>query len=140
LKKNGILAVSVHGNKNSVPYFSSIFDVVTKFIPDYVPPGAPSLDRFGTKTSLKKALTKAGFANVRIKQHNFEYRPGTFANYWNDYLKYLAKPLKEKIYKLTTYQNHLMKEQIRKNTLPYTKRSGQIVFPWKILIATAIKP
>jgi len=137
LKEDGILAVSVHGNKDLVPYFSSILDVVTKFIPDYVPPGAPSLDRFGTKVILKKVLTKAGFTNIRIKQHNFEYRPGTFANYWNDYLRYLTKPLKEKIYKLTTHQRYSMKEQIRKNTLPYTKKNGRIVFPWTILIATA---
>lgn len=139
LKKNGTLAVSVHGNKNSVPYFSSILDVVTTFIPDYLPPGAPSLDRFGTKTSLRKELGKVGFRNIRIEHYNFEYRPGTFENYWSDYLKYLAKPLREKIYKLTTQQRDTMKEQIRKNTISYTKRNGQIVFPWKVLVATATK-
>lgn len=140
LKKNGILVISVHGDKNSVPYFSSILDVVTKFIPDYIPPGAPSLDRFGTKTSLKKAITKAGFTNIKIKQYNFVHHSGMFANYWNDYLRYLARPLKEKIYKLTIQQRRKMKEQIRKNTLPYTKKNGQIVFPWKVLIAKATKP
>jgi ubiquinone/menaquinone biosynthesis C-methylase UbiE len=140
LKKNGTLAVSVHGEKNTVPYFSSILDVVIKFIPDYIPPGAPSLDRFGTKASLRKALAKADFTNIEIKQHNFEYRPGTFSNYWNDYLRYLARPLKEKIYKIPIHQRHSMREQIRKNTLTYTKKSGQIVFPWKVLIATAKKP
>jgi ubiquinone/menaquinone biosynthesis C-methylase UbiE len=140
LKKNGVLAISVHGEKNSVPYFSSILDVVIKFVPDYLPPGAPSLDRFGTKTSLRKALAKADFTNIEIKQYNFEHRPGTFSNYWNDYLRYLAKPLKEKIYRIPTHQRYSMREQIRKNTLPYTKKSGQIVFPWKVLIATAKKP
>ena len=140
LKKNGTLAISVHGEKNTVPHFSSILDVMIKFIPDYIPPGTPSLDRFGTKTSLRKALEKADFTNIKINQHNFEYRPGTFSNYWNDYLKYLTKPLKEKIYKIPTHQRYSIREQIRKNTLPYTKKSGQIVFPWKVLIATAKNP
>jgi ubiquinone/menaquinone biosynthesis C-methylase UbiE len=140
LKKNGILAISVHGDKNSVPYFSNILDVVTKFIPDYIPEGAPSLDRFGTKSRLQKTLSTAAFTNIKIKQYNFEYAPGTFANYWDDYLQYLAKPLKEKINKLTFQQRKEMKELIRKNTIPYTKSNGNIVFPWKVLIATARRP
>jgi ubiquinone/menaquinone biosynthesis C-methylase UbiE len=138
LKKNGVLAISVHGDKKSVPYFSSILDVVTKFIPDYLPPGAPSLDRFGTQISLRKVLAKAGFIDIKIKQYNFEHNAGPFDKYWNDYLQYLAKPLREKIYKITTQQRNIMKEQIRKKTIPYTK-NNQIVFPWKVLIATATK-
>ena len=49
LKKSGNIGISVHGSKDNVPFFSSILDSVTKFIPDYVPPGSPNLDRFGTK-------------------------------------------------------------------------------------------
>jgi ubiquinone/menaquinone biosynthesis C-methylase UbiE len=140
LKKNGALTLSVHGAGNTVPFFSSILGVITKFIPDYVPTNAPNLDRFGTKTDLIKTLTSAGFTNIKIKQYNFTYKPGTFANYWKNYLKYLAKPLKEKINKLSIKQRNELKEKIRKNTLPYTKKNGQIIFPWKVLIAKAIKP
>lgn len=140
LKKNGTITLSVHGDKNSVPYFSSILDAVTKFIPDYIPPGTPSLDRFGTKSNLQKILSKAGFINIRVKQYCFRYNPGTFTNYWADYLHYLAKPLKDKIYKLTTQQRKELRKAIRKNTTPYTKKNNQIVFPWKVLIATARKP
>ena len=35
LKKDGILAVSVHGH--NTPFFSCILDAVMRFIPDYVP-------------------------------------------------------------------------------------------------------
>jgi ubiquinone/menaquinone biosynthesis C-methylase UbiE len=139
LKRHGSFAVSVHGNGKSVPYFSCIIDAVTKFIPDYFLPGTPSLDRFGTKSSLQKALSTAGFANIIIKQHTFEYSPGTFANYWNDYLRYIAKPLKEKIFKLTSQQRKTLRENVRKNTTPYLK-NDHLVFPWKVLIATATKP
>lgn len=140
LKKNGTIALTLHGNKDSVPYFSSILDVITKFIPDYIPQGTPNLDRFGTKDQLKKTISKAGFTNIRIQEYTFVYRPGTFSDYWQNYLKYLAKPLKEKIKTLSVTQKQKMKNQIKQNTLPYTKRSGKIIFPWEVLILTAKRP
>lgn len=140
LKKNGTLALTLHGNKDTVPYFSSILDVVEKFIPDYIPQGTPNLDRFGTRDQLKKTISSSGFTNVRIREYVFDYRPGTFPDYWQNYLKYLAKPLKEKIKTLSVIQKKKMKNQIKQNTLPYTKKSGQIVFPWKVLILIAKRP
>ena len=138
LKTNGIVAISVHGEKDPVPYFSSILEVVTKFIPDYIPKNAPSLDRFGTEKSLKSALTKAGFTNANVEQHCFQLKVGTFEKYWNDYLRYLAKPLKEKIYKMPISERNKMKSQIRAKTIPHTK-NGIITFPWKVLVASAKK-
>ena len=41
--------------------FGAIFDAVTQFIPDYIPPGTPDFDRYGTKKSLKDEVKKAGF-------------------------------------------------------------------------------
>jgi ubiquinone/menaquinone biosynthesis C-methylase UbiE len=139
LKRGGTLALAVHGAGNSVPYFSSILDVVVKFVPDYLPSGAPDLDRFGTKIKLKKEMTNAGFVNIKIKEFVFSYSPGTFSRYWNDYLKYLAKPLREKIDQLSRAKLEQMRGQIEQKTLPYTK-NGKIKFPWKVLILTATKP
>jgi len=140
LKKNGIIALTLHGNKGTVPYFSSILDVVTKFIPDYTPQGTPNLDRFGTKDQLKKIISRADFTNIKIQEYTFIYRPGTFSDYWQNYLKYVANPLKEKIKTLSNAQKQKMKNQIKQNTLPYTKKNGQITFPWKVLILTAKNP
>lgn len=137
LKKNGTLALTLHGRLDTVPYFSSILDAATKFIPDYTPPGTPNLDRFGTKDQLKKVIVLAGFTNIKIQEYAFIYRPGTFSDYWKNYLKYLAKPLREKIKTLPVTQRQKMKDQIKQNTLPYTKKDGQIVFPWKVLILIA---
>ncbi|WP_268541489.1 class I SAM-dependent methyltransferase [Candidatus Nitrosotenuis cloacae] len=139
LKKCGTIALSVHGSGSSVPFFSSILDVVPKFIPDYVPAG-PSFDRFGTREELRRAAARAGFSSIKIRQFQFEYSPGTFSNYWSNYMRYLATPLKQKIRKLTGAQLAQMREQIKQNTIPYTRRDGKIVFPWKVLILTAKKP
>jgi len=139
LKKNGTLALAVHGAGDTVPYFSSILDSVQKFIPDYIPSGAPDLDRFGTKPNLKKAIVQAGFTSVVIKEHKFWYSPGSFSKYWSDYNKYLAKPLREKLDKLSPKQKTELRQAVLQKTIPYTK-NGMIKFPWKVLVLSAKNP
>ncbi len=135
LKKTGTIGISVHVNK--VPFFSSILNAVIKFIPDYVPPGTPNLDRFGTKKSLYSEIKNAGFSKISIKDFTFSYSPGNFEDYWNNYLKYIAKPLKEKLDTLSRSQRKELKQTVKQNTIPYTKRNEIIVFPWQVLILTA---
>jgi hypothetical protein len=65
------IGITVHGSKDNVPFFSSILDSAIKYIPDYVPPGTPNLDRFGTKSTLKTEVKKAGFSNVVVKEFIF---------------------------------------------------------------------
>ena len=137
LKKAGKLGISVHGHPDRVPYFDSIFDAVTQFIPNYVPPGTPDFDRFGTKKQLKNEIKKVGFTKIKVNDYNFPYSPGTFEQYWVNYLKYVAKPIKEKLNKLKKSQRKELKEKVRENTKPYTKRNEIIQFPWEVLILTA---
>tara|TARA_B100000470_G_scaffold217988_1_gene202907 strand:- start:472 stop:1173 length:702 start_codon:yes stop_codon:yes gene_type:complete len=73
LKKAGKIGISVHGSKNNVPFFSSILDSATRYIPDYVPPGTPDLDRFGTKSALRTEIKKAGFSKIIVKEFVFHY-------------------------------------------------------------------
>ncbi len=137
LKKYGKIGISVHGHRDNVPFFSNILDAVLEFIPDYVPPGAPNLDRFGTKSSLSKETRKVGFSSISVKDFVFKYSPGKFEDYWKNYLKYVAKPLKEKLDSLERKTKMELKEKIRENTNQYTKRNGIIEFPWEVLILTA---
>lgn len=135
LKKDGKIGISVHGNK--VPFFSSILNAVTKFIPDYVPLGTPNLDRFGTKSSLRDEVRKAGFTEIAVKDYVFRYSPGRFEDYWKNYLRYIAKPLREKLDCLEKERKSELREKVRENTVQYTKRGGLIEFPWEVLILTA---
>ena len=137
LKKSGIIGISVHGNKDNVPFFSSILDSATKYIPDYIPPGTPDLDRFGTKSALKTEIRKAGFSNIVTKEFIFNYNPGKFEDYWQNYIKYIAKPLKEKLNALEYSKRKEFKNSVKEKTLQYTKKNGEIVFPWQVLILTA---
>ena len=137
LKKSGTIGISVHGSKNNVPFFSSILDSAIKYIPDYVPPGTPNLDRFGTKSALKIEVRKAGFSNIVTKEFIFKYSPGKFEDYWKNYIKYIAKPLKEKLNALEYSKRKEFKNSVKEKTLQYTKRNGDIIFPWQVLILTA---
>lgn len=137
LKESGSIGISVHGSKDKVPFFSSILDSVIKYIPDYVPPGSPDLDRFGTKSALKSEVSKVGFSNIIVKEFVFNYSPGKFEDYWRNYLKYIAKPLKEKLNELDYSERKELKYLVKEKTSQYTKKNGEIVFPWQVLILSA---
>ena len=137
LKKSGNIGISVHGSNDKVPYFSSIIDSVTKYIPDYIPPGSPDLDRFGTKSALKKEVRKAGFSKIKVTEFIFHYSPGNFEDYWKTYLKYIAKPLKEKLNELDYSKRKELKRAVKEKTSSYTKKNGEILFPWQVLILSA---
>jgi len=137
LKKSGKIGISVHGSKDNVPFFNSILDSAIKYIPDYVPVGTPNLDRFGTKSALKAEVRKAGFSNIVVKEFIFNYSPGKFEDYWKNYIKYIAKPLKEKLNALEYSKRKEFKESVKEKTKQYTKKNDEILFPWQVLILTA---
>ncbi|WP_371504244.1 methyltransferase domain-containing protein [Nitrosopumilus adriaticus] len=137
LKKSGKIGISVHGKREKVPFFSNILDSVIKFIPDYIPPGSPDLDRFGTKSALRKEISKAGFSKISVKEFVFHYSPGKFENYWSNYMKYIAKPLKAKLNQLEYSKRKELKQMVKEKTSQYTIKNGNIVFPWQVLILTA---
>ena len=64
-----------------------------KFIPEYIPPGTPDLDRFGTKKSFRDEVKKAGFSKIKVNDYIFKYSPGNFDDYWKNYLKYMSQNL-----------------------------------------------
>ena len=135
LKKNGIIALSIHGKYN-VPYFDSILNPIKKFIPDYLPQ-YPEMDRFGTKELFKQTLSRAGFQKIIVRKFTFQYSPGKFSDYWGNYKRYLSKPLKEKFNSLSNFQKRNLKEMVLDNTKSYTKKNGKILFPWEVLVLTA---
>ena len=139
LKKTGKIGITVHGAAKKVPFFSSILDAVTELIPDYFPPGSPDLDRFGTKSSLREEVRKAGFSKITVKNFIFKFNPGTFEDYWRNYLRYVAKPLKEKLDALDRPKRKELKNTVRENVKPYTLKNKTIEFPWQVLILTAKK-
>ncbi len=137
LSESGTMGISVHGHKNKVPFFASILDAVTQFIPDYVAPGTPSFDRYGTKNLLRNEITKSGFSRVTVRDYTFQYSPGSFEEYWRDYFRYVARPIREKLDLLERSQRRELRGMVKENTRPFTNKDGIIRFPWQVLISTA---
>ena len=60
-----------------------------------------------------------------------------FRSYWRNYIKYIAKPLKEKLDELEYSKRKELRQLVKEKTFQYTKKNGKIVFPWQVLILTA---
>ena len=136
LKRDGRLGITVHGSLDKVPFYGSILKAITEFIPDYDSSDSPALDRYSTKRALHNEISAAGFSDISIKDYTFMYNPGTFEQYWRDYLRYVAKPIKSKLDLLTRTERRRLKEKISNNVQPYVT-DGIITFPWQVLILTA---
>lgn len=135
LNSNGKIVVAVHGLQNDVPYFSVIMKSILKHIPDIRPDGTPTVHRFGNPQDLESELSKAGFSDISITKYEFSYGPGTFEEYWNDYMHSTANSIKSK---LEQHGNEIMnkiKHSAQENSVEY-ERNGNLLFPWTVLIAT----
>lgn len=135
LKDGGRLAVTVHGNE--APYYTSILDVVSEYVPDYLPPGSPRLDRFGTRRALADQLRSAGLSGVRVREFQFTHSPGTFDQYWARYRRFAPTRTREKLAKLGRSDMLEVRRLVKENAERYAKRGGRLVFPWQVLVGTA---
>jgi ubiquinone/menaquinone biosynthesis C-methylase UbiE len=134
LKPQGKLVLAVHGLPDEVPYFSVIMNSILKYIPEIRPKGTPTVHRFGNPEELRSKLTNAKFTDVYIKRHNFVYTPGTFDEYWDDYMNSTANCIRAKIESYGLDTMYKIKKESRESSLAY-KLNGRIVFPWAVLIA-----
>jgi ubiquinone/menaquinone biosynthesis C-methylase UbiE len=137
LKDKGMLAVAVHGLAEDVPYFSTIMKPILEHIPDIRPAGTPTVHRFGNPEDLKSELAKGGFSDITVVKYDFVYKPGTFEEYWEDYMKSTANSIRAKIENHGDTVMRKIKNDARKNASKYEK-AGNIVFPWTVLVATGL--
>ncbi len=136
MKKDGKLAIAVHGTKEGVPYFSSIMKPILYYIPDIRAKGTPTVHRFGNPNDLEKELKLARFSDIKIKKFTFTYEAGKFDEYWKDYIHTTANSIWPKIQRCGSKVVNAIKKDAEKNTAQFIKNE-KIEFPWDILIATA---
>jgi ubiquinone/menaquinone biosynthesis C-methylase UbiE len=135
MDQKGKLIVAVHGLSNDVPYFSTIMNPILEHIPNIRPIGTPTVHRFGNPVDLESELIKSGFSDISVVLHDFAYKPGTFEEYWEDYMHSTANSIRVKI---ESHGKEIM-EKIKKDAKKIAARyeeSGKITFPWTILIAS----
>ena len=139
LKRGGRIGIVTHGSRLGVPFYGAILDAAAKFIPDYTPEGTPQLDRYSTKKALRSEVKAAGFSKISLKEYTFEYSPGTFDAYWRSYLRYAPGTIRSKIDALKRTSKVQFREEVRRNTAPYTDQNGIITFPWQVLVLAAMR-
>ena len=137
LKTGGKVVIAVHGLSDEVPYFSSIMKPVLEVIPEIRPQGTPTVHRFGNPADLKQILVESGYVSVSIQKFTYTYKPGTFEEYWDDYMHSTANSIWPRIEKSGKENMLKIKETSKKNVADYTE-NGNITFPWTVLIASAV--
>ena len=136
-KPGGRLGVVVHGTLEEVPYHGCLLREIPSYIPDYISPGAPALDRYSEAGALRGLAGGAGYHDISVQTLAYRYSPGDFDAYWNGYLGYISEAQRRKIRALGPHTMGELREAVRRNTIPYTGPDGTISFPWQVLILTA---
>ena len=137
MQDNGRLGVVVHGDHDEVPYHGCMIREAIHFIPDYIPPGAPTLDRYSDTGTLRAVVEEAGFSGIIIRKETYQYSPGDYDDYWRNYIRYVARPLRQKFASLGRYERRRLREALREAVTPYMDSDGIINFPWQVLILAA---
>lgn len=137
LNRGGRLVVAVHGTAQGVPYFSTIFEPLLKYIPDIRPVGSPNAHRFGRMKDLEYLISRAGFSEIAIEKFVFEYEAGSFSDYWTDYTSTTAASIRSKMEAKGPQVVEKIREEAEKRSRRYSN-NGSIVFPWDVLIAKAV--
>jgi ubiquinone/menaquinone biosynthesis C-methylase UbiE len=137
LKSGGRLAVAVHGTPEGVPYFSTVMEPVLRHIPDIRPEGTPTVHRFGKREDLQGVIAGAGFSDVSVKEFIFDYKAGTFEEYWSDYMSTTANSIRAMIEGRGPGVVSAIKAEAEEKAKKFTE-GGRVRFPWQVLIATAV--
>ena len=138
MKKDGRIAIAVHGTQAGIPYFSCIMNSILHYIPDIRVKRTPTVPRFGDPEDLQKEINTAGFVGIKIKKFTFTYHTGNFEEYWVDYMNSTANSIWPKIKTKGIGIVNAIKKEAEKNTASFIKNE-KIEFPWDVLIATAYK-
>lgn len=136
LRKNGRIALSVHGSADDVPYFSVIMSTIIRYVPDIIPPGRPGPHRFGEPELLRTEFERCGFSSIDVAGYTYQYDAGSFEEYWEEYMQSMVVSIRSKLNSLSPELHAKMKEECRQKAGRFMK-DGKIVFPWQVLIASA---
>jgi ubiquinone/menaquinone biosynthesis C-methylase UbiE len=137
--KDGCVAFAVWGPKEANPFFSSISDVIDKFLE--VPlqdSDAPDAFRFALPGKLAGALEQSDADNVTERRLNFRIEAAiSFEQFWQLRTE-MSETLREKMARLTPAQLPTVKQAVADAARKYFV-SGTMSFPAEALIVSGKK-
>jgi len=138
--KDGCLAFAVWGPKEANPFFSTITDVIDRFVE--IPqqdPDAPDAFRFAVPAKLAGILEQADAKNVVERQLNFQIEAAiSFEQFWQLRTE-MSETLREKMTRLTPAQLPTVKQVVADAARKYFA-SRTMSFPAAALIVSGRKP
>jgi ubiquinone/menaquinone biosynthesis C-methylase UbiE len=137
--EDGCVAFAVWGPKQANPFFSTITDVIDRFVE--IPPqdpDAPDAFRFAVPGKLAGILEQADAKNVIERQLNFQIETAiSFEQFWQLRTE-MSETLREKMARLTSAQLPTVKQAVADAARRYFA-SGTMSFPAEALIVSGRK-
>jgi ubiquinone/menaquinone biosynthesis C-methylase UbiE len=134
--KDGFVAFAVWGPKQANPFFSTITDVIDRFVK--IPPQDPDAAeafRFSVPGKLAGILEQADAKNVIERQVNFQIEAAiSFEQFWQLRTE-MSETLREKMVRLTPAQLPIVKQAVADAARRYFA-SGTMSFPAEALIVS----
>ena len=139
IRNDGYVAFAVWGPEEANPFFSTVNDVVDRFVESAEEdPDAPDAFRFASRGKLAAILEKAGAAKVTERQFNFQIEaPIAFEQFWQLRTE-MSESLREKMAGLTPAQLPAVKQAAADAAQRYFA-GGKMNFPAEALIVTGRK-
>jgi ubiquinone/menaquinone biosynthesis C-methylase UbiE len=138
--KDGCVTFAVWGPKKDNPFFSTITDVIDRFV--QIPPqdpDAPDAFRFAIPGKLAGILEQADAKNVTERRLNFQIEAAiSFEQFWQLRTE-MSETLREKMARLTPTQLPTVKQAVADAARRYFA-SGTMSFPAEALIVSGRKP
>jgi len=137
--EDGFVSFAVWGPKDANPFFSSVADVVDRFVESPPQdPDAPDAFRFATPGKLAGIMETAGAKNVMERQLNFEIKAAiSFEQFWRLRTE-MSGTLREKMARLAPAQLPPVKQAVAEAAREYFV-SGTMSFPAEALIVSGRK-
>jgi ubiquinone/menaquinone biosynthesis C-methylase UbiE len=139
LLKDGSVAFAVWGSSEANPFFSTVTDVIDRFLEGYPQDSdAPDTFRFAVPGELAGILEQADAKNVIERQLNFQIEAAiSFEQFWQLRTE-MSESLREKMARLTPAQLPTVKQAVADVAQKYFA-SGTMSFPAEALIVTGRK-
>src|SRR5437773_11911187 len=138
--EDGYVSFAVWGPKEANPFFSTITDVIDRFVevPRQDDPDAPDVFRFAVPGKLAGILKSAGAKNVIERQLNFQITAAiSFGQFWQMRTE-MSETLREKMAGIALDQLPIIKEAVADAARRYFV-SGTMSFPAEALIVSGRK-
>jgi ubiquinone/menaquinone biosynthesis C-methylase UbiE len=134
VKPGGRVSFLVWGSKEANPFFSSITEVLDRFIPQEVEDeDAPGAFRFANPGKLSKLLADAGLTQIEEQPLPFRIAGPVKAEEFWELRSEMSDSLRAKLATLTSEQKSALKEAVDRAVAEYFK-SGEMSFPALALI------